>query len=242
MNQINISLIFLIMISMVLPASAIMYVSGSTVDNSDASDSGFSENSFASDSGSTEDNSDASDSGSTDNDGTFPITSTESSDALPIDPTVINSTGNEQLQDVDLENTILNIHNQERAAVNVPALSWSSSLASNAQSWADQLLAQGKFEHSPDTSYGENIAQLSRINSNPNEIDLSKMVQTWVDEKNSYDGQPITNDNFMQFGHYTQMVWKSTTEVGCGMASDTGKDILVCQYTPSGNQIGQSAY
>ena len=171
-NQINISLIFLIMISMVLPASAIMYVSGSTVDNEGTSDSEFSENSFASDSGSTEDNSDASDSGSTDNDGTFPITSTESSDALPIDPTVINSTGNEQLQDVDFENTILNIHNQERAAVNVPALSWSSSLASNAQSWADQLLAQGKFEHSPDTSYGENIAQLSRINSNPNEIDL----------------------------------------------------------------------
>jgi uncharacterized protein YkwD len=228
---------------MVLPTSAIMYASGSTDNTDGASDSEFSENSFASNNGSTDDNTDgASDSGSTDNDGTFPTTSTESSDALPIDPTVINSTGNEQLQNVDLENTVLNIHNQERAVVNVPALSWSSSLASNAQSWADQLLAEGKFEHSPDTSYGENIAQLSRINPNPNETDLSKMVQSWVDEKNSYDGQPITNDNFMQFGHYTQMVWKSTTEVGCGMASDTGKDILVCQYTPSGNQVGQSAY
>jgi uncharacterized protein YkwD len=243
MNRITISLIFLIMISMVLPTSAIMYASGSTDNTDGASDSEFSENSFASNNGSTDDNTDgASDSGSTDNDGTFPTTSTESSDALPIDPTVINSTGNEQLQNVDLENTVLNIHNQERAVVNVPALSWSSSLASNAQSWADQLLAEGKFEHSPDTSYGENIAQLSRINPNPNETDLSKMVQSWVDEKNSYDGQPITNDNFMQFGHYTQMVWKSTTEVGCGMASDTGKDILVCQYTPSGNQVGQSAY
>ena len=146
------------------------------------------------------------------------------------------------MQGADFENTILDIHNQERAAVNVPALSWSNSLASNAQSWANQLLAEGKFEHSSDTSYGENIAQLSRINPNPNVIDLSKMVQTWVDEKNFYNGQPITIDNFMQFGHYTQMVWKSTTEVGCGMASDTDKDILVCQYTPSGNQVGQSAY
>ena len=53
MNRINISLIFLIMISMVLPASAIMYASGST-DNSEASDSEFSENRFASDSGSTD--------------------------------------------------------------------------------------------------------------------------------------------------------------------------------------------
>ena len=50
-------------------------------------------------------------------------------------------------------------------------------LASNAQSWANQLLAEGKFEHSSDTSYGENIAQLSRINPNPNVIDLSKMVK-----------------------------------------------------------------
>ena len=173
MNRITISLIFLIMISMVLPTSAIMYASGSTDNTDGTSDSEFSENSFASNNGSTDDNTDGtSDSGSTDNDGAFPTTSTESSDALPIDPTVINSTGNEQLQNVDLENTILNIHNQERAAVNVPTLSWSSSLASNAQSWADQLLAEGKFEHSPDTSYGENIAQLSRINPNPNEIDL----------------------------------------------------------------------
>ena len=78
------------------------------------------------------------------------------------------------MQGADFENTILDIHNQERAAVNVPALSWSSSLASNAQSWANQLLAEGKFEHSSDTSYGENIAQLSRINPNPNVIDLSK--------------------------------------------------------------------
>ena len=162
MNRINISLIFLIMISMVLSASAIMYASGSTEDNSDASDSEFSENRFVSDSGSTEDNSDASDS----------EFSEDNSDALPTEPIVSNNTGNEQLQSADFENTILNIHNQERAAVNVPALSWSSSLATNAQSWADQLLAEGKFEHSPDISYGENIAQLSRINPNPNAIDL----------------------------------------------------------------------
>ncbi len=48
MNRISISLIFLIMISMVLPTSAIMFASGST-DNSDSS----------SDTGSSEDNSDS---------------------------------------------------------------------------------------------------------------------------------------------------------------------------------------
>ena len=62
MNRITISLIFLIMISMVLPTSAIMYASGSTDNTDGASDSEFSENSFASNNGSTEDNTDASDS------------------------------------------------------------------------------------------------------------------------------------------------------------------------------------
>ena len=41
------------MISMVLPASAIMYASGSTDNSDDASDGEFTENSFLSDSGST---------------------------------------------------------------------------------------------------------------------------------------------------------------------------------------------
>ena len=107
--------------------------SGSTDDNSNdgASDSDFSENRFASDSGSTDDNSNdgASDSGSTTNNES-PITSTEgNSDALPTGPTVINGTQNEQMQGADFENTILDIHNQERAAVNVPALSWSNRLS-----------------------------------------------------------------------------------------------------------------
>ena len=53
----NYFIVFLIMFSMVLPTSAIMYASGSTVNSDDASDSEFSEDSFASDSGST-DNSD----------------------------------------------------------------------------------------------------------------------------------------------------------------------------------------
>ena len=53
MNRISISLIFLLMISMVLPTSAIMYASGSTDNSEGTSDGEFSENSFASDSGST---------------------------------------------------------------------------------------------------------------------------------------------------------------------------------------------
>jgi hypothetical protein len=43
-------------------------------------------------------------------------------------------------------------------------------------------------------------------------------------------------------GHYTQMVWKNTKEVGCGTASNDNLVVLVCRYSPSGNQLGQSPY
>ena len=76
------------MISMVLPTSATMYARASA-GNTDGASYGE----------------------STDNNDTLPITSNENSDALPTEPTVINSTGNEQLQGADFENTILNIHN-----------------------------------------------------------------------------------------------------------------------------------
>jgi len=133
MNRINISLIFLIMISMVSPTSAIIYASGST-DNSEGT----------SDTGSTDDNADLS------------TTSTENNPTLPSEFPLGNNT--ENLQGEDLTSSILAVHNQERAAVGVQPLTWSDTLAASAQSWAQHLATSGEFKHSPDTSYRENLA------------------------------------------------------------------------------------
>ena len=60
----------------------------------------------------------------------------------------------------DIENTIMNTHNQERADVEVPALSWSNSLAADAQQYADHLVSLGlspdKTPHAEGTGQGEN--------------------------------------------------------------------------------------
>jgi hypothetical protein len=44
-------------------------------------------------------------------------------------------------------------------------------------------------------------------------------------------------------GHYTQIIWRNTTEVGCGMATcSNGSEIWVCNYNPPGNYLRQNAY
>jgi hypothetical protein len=43
-------------------------------------------------------------------------------------------------------------------------------------------------------------------------------------------------------GHYTQIVWRETKEVGCAIDSAKGQDVLVCRYFPAGNVQGQKPY
>jgi hypothetical protein len=36
------------------------------------------------------------------------------------------------------------------------------------------------------------------------------------------------------YGHFTQIVWVATTELGCGVAQCSGGAFYVCQYNPPG--------
>jgi uncharacterized protein YkwD len=255
MNRINISLIFLIMIFMVLPASAIMYASGST---DDASDSGSTDD--ASDSGSTDDNADSppsdflppnvdspSSDGSTDDSSAgSSATPTENNPTLPSETPLSNNTGIVQQPSGVFDTEILAIHNQERAAVGVPPLTWNDLIAADAQEYANYLLATGKFEHQGTgtstewaaKSHGanENLAHIYRSNPDTTPADLAKIAQGWVNEKKAFNGLMDLYVN----GHYTQMIWKSTTELGCATATGLAengyyRDVLVCRYLPSGN-------
>jgi hypothetical protein len=137
----------------------------------------------------------------------------------------------------DLQNTVLSIHNGERALVGDPALVWSDELAAGAQTWADHLATTGIMDHSTDMSYGENLAGWSTGGDT-----VPTMVESWVNEKNGYTVAPFLWDRDMPHGHYTQVVWGTTTEIGCGMATGSVNDFLVCRYSPPGNSDGQLPY
>jgi len=127
--------------------------------------------------------------------------------------------------------SMLSEHNKYRKAAGAPPLTWDDNLAKTAQSWA----AKGHMDHSTALGafkkYGENIHMAC-----PHDTPVTA-CKWWHDEISKYHG-----GNSFQAAHYTQMVWKSTTKVGCGKGpASCGGDLWVCQYKPMGNVFGKFA-
>ncbi|KAL9074665.1 MAG: hypothetical protein Q9157_004294 [Trypethelium eluteriae] len=125
----------------------------------------------------------------------------------------------------------LDAQNSARSDVDTAALTWDADLASEAQTYAEHLVSVGELVHSGITTEGENL--FMGYTSTP----LADAANDWItSEKSKYSGQAITESNYMNFGHYTQIVWSSTTKVGMGSASGSdGSVYVVARYTPPGN-------
>lgn len=130
---------------------------------------------------------------------------------------------------------IVNAHNQWHQQAGVPPLSWSSELANYAQYWANQLSTRGTISHRQNNRFGENIFWISGRPASPAEV-----VNSWGNEVRDYDYG--SNSCRKVCGHYTQVVWRNTQQVGCGVARSGGQEIWVCNYNPPGNYNGQRPY
>lgn len=129
-------------------------------------------------------------------------------------------------------------HNKVRADVGVGAMQWSASLAAYAQEWAEHLAGTTcKMAHRTERQYGENLFQGTA--GHYTAVDAAK---SWEAEKKDYRGGVLTQANWHPAGHYTQMVWRETTAVGCGEAVCAGTLIVACNYDPPGNYIGRRPY
>ncbi|HET9624318.1 MAG TPA: CAP domain-containing protein [Kofleriaceae bacterium] len=123
-------------------------------------------------------------------------------------------------------------HNRVRAQHCAKPLVWSDKLAQIAQRWANALRDKGcAFGHS-NGSTGENLAA-----GTTGTLDPEAVVKMWYDEVSAYR---FPSGGFsMKTGHFTQVVWRGTTAVGCGRSRCNGLDIFVCEYDPPGNWEGQ---
>jgi hypothetical protein len=138
---------------------------------------------------------------------------------------------------------ILDAHNKYRSQVNATPLSWSDELATQARKCAEynaaEFLSQGRQKHCPTPGSGQNIAQAT---SNL-KLNLSQLVDRWGEEKKYFiNGEfpSVSSTGSPEaVGHYTQMIWSNTTQVGCARVNASGNDLLVCDYTPKGNVYGE---
>jgi uncharacterized protein YkwD len=126
----------------------------------------------------------------------------------------------------------LEAHNRVREQHCAAPLTWSASLAQVAQRWANTLRDKGcAFGHS-NGKFGENLAA-----GTSGTLDPGSVVKMWYDEVAQYR---FPDGGFsMKTGHFTQVVWRGTTRVGCGRSRCNDMDIWVCEYDPAGNWEGQ---
>ncbi|KAK1143443.1 hypothetical protein N8T08_006771 [Aspergillus melleus] len=137
---------------------------------------------------------------------------------------------------------VLSASNTYRRAHNATDLLWNETLTDYAHAWAQKC--KWKHSHGP---YGENLAF-----GYPN---ASAAIAAWGDEVRHYDFHKPTGFT-EETGHFTQLVWKATRQVGCAAVDcgytgddDDAKDAsgryryaqgwyVVCEYLPPGNVMG----
>lgn len=132
--------------------------------------------------------------------------------------------------------SILAAHNAERASVGAPPLKWNTMLAMHAADYARQLAENGRLMHASREGRGIERENLSEGNLG---WTTAQMVNSWLGEKRLFHPGIFPNvctGDWSRCAHYSQMIWPTTTDIGCGEASGHGHKWLVCRYSPGGNR------
>lgn len=139
---------------------------------------------------------------------------------------------------------LLDAQNAERVRLGLKPLAWSAKLADHARKWAQTLATSDMFEHSPvgaDGGEGENLWFGSKGDYSPEEM-IAFFVEEGKQFKRGTFPDVSTTGNWQDVGHYTQLMWHDTREVGCTIVSNARRDFLVCRYWPAGNTVGKPVF
>jgi len=133
--------------------------------------------------------------------------------------------------DDDFLQAALKAHNQYRKQHGADSLKLSPELCMIAQAWANKIAAADQMQHS-DNGYGENIHWSSGVVT-----DGKAPVEHWYSEVKQFD---FKNGDYQKgTGHFSQVVWKGSKELGIAKAAGkAGGTYVVANYNPAGNYLG----
>ncbi|RSL49318.1 hypothetical protein CDV31_007695 [Fusarium ambrosium] len=153
----------------------------------------------------------------------------------------------------DYTSIMLNYHNIHRANHSAPDLVWDETLAGYAENTANGCV----FEHDMtqgNGGYGQNLASWGAtgdIDDMQKKSAAGGITNQWYNSEMgnwAYYGQenPPDGMDIQLYGHFTQVVWKDTTKVGCATVKCPAGSVLqypswytVCNYKSQGNFGGR---
>ncbi|MBU6207745.1 MAG: SCP-like extracellular [Alphaproteobacteria bacterium] len=144
----------------------------------------------------------------------------------------------------ELDERVLISQNVERQRLGIAPLRWNAQLARDANVWAQYLARYDRTDLPHDqrsrNNEGENLWTGTIHDYTPEE-----MVGSWIDERKDYRPGVFPyvsrTGDWEDVGHYTQIIWEDTREVGCALAHNSLDEFLVCRYAKPGNWDGQTA-
>jgi len=150
-----------------------------------------------------------------------------------------NNSKSQKMSSSDLasfEADCISRHNELRKMHGASNLRRNAELQKKAQKWAEHLVKIRKLQHSTGNDTGENIAY--KYSSDLRAFKGREMVDMWYNEIKDYNfNKPGFSSST---GHFTQVVWKDTDEIGVGVAYDgNGTCFCVANYKPPGNFQGE---
>ena len=137
----------------------------------------------------------------------------------------------------DFQKSALDAHNNYRAKHHVGKLVLNQELCDIAQKYAEELARTGNFAHSGNSFHDDNMGE-NLFACYGMKITGKMMTDDWYNEVNQYN---FNNPGYISgTGHFTQIVWKGSKQVGFGYAqARDGYYYGVANYYPAGNFIGE---
>ncbi len=131
---------------------------------------------------------------------------------------------------------IVSKHNYYRQMYSVPEIIFDPILSDYSEQRANSIINVESFEHVSNCPYGENLYCSYDLDN------VSNCVDKWMSESANWNEM---ENNWMEdgLGHFSQVVWRGSTNLGIGKSyMSNGLLVIVCNYYPSGNLVGEMPY